>query len=83
MRLVIIFTAWWEGKLNTRVQTLVAEIGTKLSLKDVRGAEGSFVVLSADYGGEVGAQWVLAVRHILTAIKEQSCEPAEGVTKPL
>jgi len=83
-RLAIMFTAWREEKLNTRVQTLVTEIGTKMNLKDIRGAEESFVVLSADYGGEVGAQWVLALRHVLTAIKEQSSElTVEAVTKPL
>jgi len=83
-RLAIMFTAWKEGKLNNRIQTLVAEVGNKLNSKDVIGAEASFVVLSADYGGEIGAGWVLAVRHLLTAVKEKNCENVgEGVTKPL
>eukprot|EP00092_Neocalanus_flemingeri_P005330 GFUD01005742.1.p1 GENE.GFUD01005742.1~~GFUD01005742.1.p1 ORF type:complete len:225 (+),score=84.45 GFUD01005742.1:300-974(+) len=84
-RLNVMFTAWREGKLNPRIQALVAEVGSKLSLKDISGAEASFVVLSADYGGEIGAQWVLAVRHLLTAVKEKNSDTVvdEGVTKPL
>jgi len=84
-RLAVMFTAWREGKLNPRIQALVAEVGHKLSIKDVSGAEASFVVLSADYGGEVGAQWVLAVRHVISAAKGKISENVveEGVTKPL
>jgi len=84
-RLSVMFMAWKEGKLNPRIQTLVAEVGAKLSSGDIAGAEAGFVVLSADYGGEIGAQWVLAVRHLLTAVKEKHCESAteEGLTKPL
>ena len=84
-RLAVMFTAWREGKLNPRIQTLVAEVGHKLSIADVSGAEASFDVLSADYGGEVGAQWVLAVRHVISAAKEKNSENVveEGVTQPL
>ena len=49
-RLSDMFTAWKEGKLNPRIQTLVAEDGAKLSYGDVTGADACFVVLSADYG---------------------------------
>ena len=84
-RLAVMFMAWKEGKINPRIQSLVDEIGCKLSSKDVAGAEATFVVLSADYGGEIGAQWVLAVRHLLTAVKQNSGHSGaeEGVTKPL
>jgi len=84
-RLSVMFRAWKEGKLNPRIQTLVAEVGAKLSSGDVTGAEACFVVLSADYGGEIGAQWVLALRHLLTAVKEKHGGSAaeEGLTKPL
>ena len=84
-RLSAMFRAWKEGKLNPRIQTLVAEVGAKLSSGDVTEAEACFVVLSADYGGEIGAQWILAVRHLLTAVKEKhgECATEEGLTKPL
>jgi len=84
-RLCVMFKAWKEEKLNPRIQTLVAEVGAKLSSGDVTGAEACFVVLSADYGGEIGAQWVLAVRHLLTAMKEKHGGSAteEGLTQPL
>jgi len=85
-KLSVMFNAWKEGGLNSRLQVLVAEVGSKLSSKDLGGAEASYVVLSADYGGEIGAQWVLAIRHIITAVREEHSEAAEqggGVTKPL
>ena len=84
-RLAVMFMAWKEGKINPRIQSLVDEIGCKLSSKDVAGAEATFVVLSADYGGEIGAQWVLALRHLLTAVKHNSGDSGveEGVTEPL
>jgi len=85
-KLSVMFNAWKEGGLNSRLQVLVAEVGSKLSSKDLGGAEASYVVLSADYGGEIGAQWVLAIRHIITAAREEHSEAAGqggGVTKPL
>jgi len=85
-KLSVMFSAWKEGGLNSRLQVLVAEVGSKLSSKDLGGAEASYVVLSADYGGEIGAQWVLAIRHIITAVREEHSEAAGqggGVTKPL
>ena len=84
-RLSVMFRAWKEGKLNPRIQALVAEVGARLSSGDVTEAEACFAVLSADYGGEIGAQWVLAVRHIIIAVKEKHGESAteEGLTKPL
>jgi len=85
-KLSVMFNAWKEGGLNSRLQVLVAEVGSKLSSKDLGGAEASYVVLSADYGGEIGAQWVLAIRHIISAVREEHSEAAgqgSGVTKPL
>jgi len=85
-KLSVMFNAWKEGGLNSRLQVLVAEVGSKLSSKDLGGAEASYVVLSADYGGEIGAQWVLAIRHIITAVREEHSVAAGqggGVTKPL
>jgi len=85
-KLSVMFSAWKEGGLNSRLQVLVAEVGSKLSSKDLGGAEASYVVLSADYGGEIGAQWVLAIRHIITAVREEHSETVGqrgGVTTPL
>jgi len=85
-KLSVMFNSWKEGGLNSRLQALVAEVGSKLSSRDLGGAEASYVVLSADYGGEIGAQWVLAIRHIITAVREENSEAegqGGGVTKPL
>jgi len=84
-KLSVMFKAWQDGALNPRLQALVAEVGSKLTSKDQAGAEASYVVLSADYGGEIGAQWVLAIRHIITAVSEELREAGQeaGVTKPL
>merc|ERR1712142_133353 len=84
-KLSVMFKAWQDGSLNPRLQALVAEVGSKLTSKNQAGAEGSYVVLSADYGGEIGAQWVLAIRHIITAVSEELSEAGQeaGVTKPL
>jgi len=84
-RLAVMFQAWREGGLSPRLGCLVADVGSRLSCADLSGAEASYVVLSADYGGEVGAGWVLAIRHILTAATQaQPQDQQEGlITKPL
>jgi len=83
-RLAVMFQAWREGGLSSRLGSLVAEVGARLSCADLSGAEASYVVLSADYGGEVGAGWILAIRHILTAAAQaQPQHQQEGLTKPL
>ena len=53
-KLAVMFIAWKEGKINHRIQSLMAEIRYKLDWKDKAGAEATFAVLSADYWGSVG-----------------------------
>jgi len=84
-KLCIMFSAWGDEKLNEKIKFLLTQILIKLDSKETLEAERFYDVLSADYGGDLIGQWILAVRHLVTAVKSKSnVETNEDVlTKPL
>ena len=84
-RLDGLVVAYRADALVTRIPILLAKLLTSLENGDTTGAEASFTTLSADHGGEPGnAQWMVALRHLVSKVSEESKgKEEEVITTPL
>lgn len=84
-RFATLLLAHGSGALGHRIPPLLAKLVTALSESNITVAESCFTTLSADHGGESGnAQWMVALRHLVTKVQEQHKEGQEkAITAPL